>query len=209
MTILEGCEDVWRCQNHLHTSSHTFHRGTDILTIQKLLTLFEQKKIEYTLGDDGKLNFSRGVLSDDDRAGIREHKAALIERLSSTEKKPNSWRFTDSPEVQRRLARGWRLIGERCITDGTYFYSERVGWTQKPKPSAIYRAPVKFPSAVRMRYAYQWLRSFNMTERFTVRCTSATKCRFLIDWLPDDLRKEFDEHNELGWREWREIYTQL
>ena len=58
-------------------------------------------------------------------------KAAQTDRPEVPE--PKVWRFEDSPEVQRRLSMGWRRVGERCVTDGTYFYSERVRWKPKEK----------------------------------------------------------------------------
>lgn len=65
------------------------------------------------------------------------------------------------------------------------------------------------PSPLQLNYAYQWLTSFNMEERICGRCEPVSKCRFMIDWLDDELRKEFSERGNLRWRDWNFLYDDL
>jgi len=57
-------------------------------------------------------------------------KAAATDPREALERKRKSptWRFEDSPEVKKRLAQGWRIVGERVCTNDTSYYSEPEGW---------------------------------------------------------------------------------
>lgn len=80
--------------------------------------------------------------------------------------------------------------------------------TPAPKASSTDRGEVSerkrkaLPSPLRMQSAYRWLCSFDMADRIRGRCKPETKCRFLVDWLSDDLRQEYKERGDLRWRDW-------
>ena len=65
------------------------------------------------------------------------------------------------------------------------------------------------PSGRQMQAAYRWLCSFNMEFRIRGRCKPDKASEFLIDALPDDLRHEFSECDDLRWRDWHTCYTSL
>ena len=87
--------------------------------------------------------------------------------------------------------------------------------TPAPKAAATDRREVSerkrkaLPSSLRLQYAYQWLCSFDMAFRVRGRCTPETKCRFLVDWLPDLKRKEFLERGDLSWLDWNACFDCL
>ena len=83
----------------------------------------------------------------------------------------------------------------------------KVASTDRSEVSQRKRKPL--PSPLQLNYAYQWLTSFNMEERIRGRCEPVSKCRFLIDWLDDELRKEFLERGNLRWRDWNFLYDDL
>ena len=101
---------------------------------------------------------------------------------------------TDCPEVSERTPTEPMPAPKAAATD------RREVSEQKQKA---------LPSPLKMQYAYQWLTSFDMAFRVKGRCTPETKCSFLVDWLPDELRREFEERGDLQWREWNSVYTLL
>ncbi len=87
--------------------------------------------------------------------------------------------------------------------------------TPAPKVASTDRQEVserkrkELPSPRKMHEAYRWLTSFNMEDRIRGRCKPPSKCRFMIDWLDNEKRKEFSERGNLRWRDWNTCYTLL
>lgn len=79
----------------------------------------------------------------------------------------------------------------------------------KPPPKAASTDRKPLPSPLQLNSAYKWLTSANMEERIRGRCEPPSKCRFLIDWLSDELRKELSERSPLRWRDWNFLYDDL
>jgi hypothetical protein len=66
----------------------------------------------------------------------------------------------------------------------------------------------KIPSRYQIKQVERWLYSFSMEFR-RGRCKPPLSCRFLIDWLDDELRKEFEVKGDLRWRDWNFCYGQI
>ena len=90
--------------------------------------------------------------------------------------------------------------------------NDRKAETTTPVPQAAAidrRSEPKSPVPIQMRYAHQWLCSFDMEFRRRGRSVPESKCRLLFDWLPDDKRKELEKCGDLSWRDWNAVFDWL
>ena len=92
---------------------------------------------------------------------------------------------------------------------------EQTPKSEMAKPKAVRAETIEpsrretLPSPIQMRVALKWFCTFDMAFRKSGRCQLEPKCEFLIDWLPDELRREFEERGDLRWRDWNTCYTSL